>query len=107
MKKKIKMKDFYEAVSELTVEDLLDALNEGLRDWVPKKASLCELNVSDLWILINANPIENVYDVKNDLDEGIIYSLLKYGYRDFDKKSIKNLSLYEVYAVIQNKEPLD
>lgn len=107
MKKKIKMKDFYEAVSELTVEDLLDALNEGLRNWSSKKASLCELNVSDLWILINANPIENVYDVKNDLDEGIIYSLLKYGYRDFDKKSIKNLSLYEVYAVIQNKEPLD
>lgn len=107
MEKKNKMKDFYEAVSELTVEDLLDALNEGLRDWKPKKKPLCELNVSDLWILINANPIENVYDVKNDLDEGIIYSLLKYGYRDFDKKSIKNLSLYEVYTVIQNKEPLD
>lgn len=107
MGKKNRLKDFYEAVSELTVEDLLDALNEGLRDWVPKKSSLCELNVSDLWTLISANPIENVYDTKNDLDEGIIYSLLKYGYRDFDKNSIKNLSLYEVYAIIQNKEPLD
>ena len=107
MGKKIKMKDFYEAVSELTVEDLLDALNEGLRNWEVKKTPLCELNVSDLWTLISANPIEDVYDPKNDLDEGIIYSLLKYGYRDFDKNSIKNLSLYEVYAIIQNKEPLD
>lgn len=107
MRKKTKLKDFYEAVSELTVEDLLDALNEGLRDWAPKKSSLCELNVCDLWTLIEANPIENVYDPKNDLNEGIIYSLLKYGYRDFDKNSIKNLSLYEVYAIIQNKEPLD